>query len=93
MKAKSPNPALARGVRDPRPPTCMHQAGGRLTWVENGQPMFLTDRPRKFPAKIKHRLDWHHHRGRPCVMTDIKWRQSGGLAWWRLPDYPDGDAS
>lgn len=91
MKAKTHNQDRPRGRRDPR--KCKAQSGGRLVYVltipgvYDRQPMFWTDRPGKFPAHIQQYLK------RPGVeVSDIKWRQLGGKAWWRIPEWPDGEA-
>jgi hypothetical protein len=86
-----------RGVRASGPRSCKMQAkGGSLVWVrtvpgvrglETPTPEFWSDRPAKFPGHIRMLL-----RKPGTVMTDIKWRQAGSQTWWRLPDFPDGNA-
>lgn len=88
MNAKTHPDAKPRGVRNPGPPACMVQAGGRLVWIQDGQAKFYVDRPRKFPGHIR----WMLTKRGGTVITDIKWRQLDGKAWWRLPDWPDGTA-
>jgi hypothetical protein len=92
MKAKVHPTERPRGVRDSAAPSCMKQAGGKLVWIENGQPMFWSDRPFKFPGHLKARLAGWERRSADVVMEDIKWKQLGGKVWWRLPAWPDGIA-
>jgi len=77
-----------RGVRDSGYPSCKVQSAGKLVWIQDGQPMVWVDRPLKFPRHIRHMLT---KRG-GTEITDIKWMQLGGKAWWRLPEYPTGNA-
>lgn len=86
MKAKTHPPERPRGVRDPK--KCMVQAGGRLVWIQDGQPMFWTDRPAKFRGHILLMLT----KKGGTVITDVKWKQLDGKVWWRIPDWPDGNA-
>lgn len=88
MRAKFHPIEKPYGVRDPRPPSCQVQSGGKLVWIQDGQPRFWSDRPYKFPAHIRLML---RKRG-GTELTDIKWRQLNGKVWWRLPDWPDGSA-
>lgn len=91
MRARVHPPDVPRGRRDPR--GCKVQTGGRLVFrisipgVYEDQPMFWTDRPLKFEPHIRRML-----RRPGTVITDIKWRQLGGRAWWRIPAWPDGEA-
>lgn len=87
VKAKRHPAERPRGVRDAR--KCMAQAGGRLAWVQDGQPMFWSDRPRKFAGHILLMLTKHGG----TAIEDIKWHQLGSTTWWRLPEFPDGTAS
>lgn len=66
----------------------MVQAGGRLVWIQDGQPMFWSDRPAKFRGHILLMLT----KKGGTVIEDIKWKQLAGKAWWRIPDWPDGTA-
>lgn len=74
-----------RGVREPR--SCMVQAGGTLAALVDGQPMAWIDRPLKFRGHVNMML---RKPGR--VMTDIRWKQLGSNTWWRIPDWPEGEA-
>lgn len=85
MKAKVHDETRPRGIRDPL--SCKVQAGGRLIFIRDGQPEFWCDRPRKFKGHIQMLL-----RKPGTVIEDIKWRQLGGKAWWRIPAWPDGRA-
>lgn len=80
-----------RGVRDGR--DCKVQSGGTLAWIEDGQPMFWSNRPLKFGPAMRARVAGWRKRGRTVVIEDVKWKQLGGRAWWRLPDYPDGSVT
>ena len=86
MKAKFHDPMRPRGVRDPR--KCKVQQSGTLLWIRDGQPEFWTDRPLKFAGHIRMLL-----RRPGTVIEDVKWRQLGGRAYWRIPDWPDGRAT
>jgi hypothetical protein len=55
--------------------------------------MFYVDRPRKFPAHIRMRLRGRGREPRTgVVIEDVKWKQLGSPHWWRLPEYPTGQA-
>lgn len=95
MRSKVPNTKPTRGVRDPK--LCKVQTGGRLTWnrtvpgvlgLETLTPEAWTDRPVKFPGHIRLLL-----RKPGTTITDIKWKQLGSETWWRIPDWPDGNAA
>jgi hypothetical protein len=74
-----------RGVRDGR--ATKVQTAGTLVALVDGQPMRWVDRPLKFSGHVRLML---RKPGR--TMTDIKWEQLGSQTWWRLPDWPDGEA-
>jgi len=89
MKAKNHPQDKPRGVRDPK--NCKKQAGGHLVFlytlpgVYDRQPMFWTDRPRKFAGHISMFLS------RPgAKVEDVKWKQLGSSTYWRIPNWPDG---
>lgn len=77
-----------RGTRDPK--TSKKQAGGRLVFILNGQPMFWNDRPHKFAGHIRRYIKFYERNGRALEITDIKWKQLGSETWWRIPEWPDG---
>lgn len=89
MKASVHPTDKPRGMRDSHYPNCTMQTGGTLVWIQDGQPMKWVDRPYKFPGHIRLMLT---KRGGTTI-TDIKWKQLNGKAWWRLPEFPTGTAS
>jgi len=87
-KATRHDSTKPRGKREPA--SCKVQTAATLRWVEDGQPMFWTDRPLKFPGALASRIAFFKRNGRNVTMTDIKWKQLGSETWWRIPEWPDG---
>lgn len=88
MKVKRHNEEPTRGIRDPR--KCKAQSGGRLVFLRNGIPYQWNNRPLKFRGHIRMQLGG---RVQPVEITDIKWQQLGSSTWWRIPEWPDGNAN
>ena len=92
MKAKRHPTETPRGQRDPR--ECLDQStASKLVYLITipgaceREPRFYTDRAHKFEGHIRRAIQ------KPgIVIEDIKWKQRGGLAWWRIPAWPDGRA-